>query len=112
MLFEYLLAVLAQPPLHSLLQEVISSKLTSKTHLDVTTNDLLYLAIAFHVLSIHYIILLSSGKTVLAFDNLLVFIHLKGLSHYGKLVVKLRTVCLGIQKGGSGGVKADTSLKY
>lgn len=34
--FELLHAVLAQPPLHSLLQEVTSSKLTSKTHLNVT----------------------------------------------------------------------------
>lgn len=83
-----------QLSLHSLLQEVISSKLTSKTHLDITTNNVIYLTTAFHVLSIHYIILLSSGKIIIAFDILLVLICLIGHSHYGNLVVNLRSIYL------------------
>lgn len=83
-----------QLPLHSLLQEVTSSKLTSKTHLDVPPNNMIYLTTAFHALSIHYIILLSSERIIIAFDILLVLIHLVGHSYYGKLVVKLRSTYL------------------
>lgn len=42
----------------------------------------------------HHGILQSSGEIALAFDILLVLTLLRGHSHYGKIVGKLKILCL------------------
>ena len=68
--------------------------MSSKSLMDVTTDNTLYTVTAFHADSSIHRIILFSGKILMIFKILFLLPHLRGYSCNGKLIVKLKSVCL------------------